>query len=217
MGSGFRNSTFALYDGQRSAFFSTQTPYRQGTWLQNGDRLTLQIGENARFSFDILEQNDQILILVLADVGPTEGELTLVCQKSKQYIYDDVDLLAPEQNEWRAKPKTKQTEKEIRMRVIAHLDYLIKYFECVIENKQTYFETGLVGSPFVFYAHGLGLNKNSPSAKRWQGYFYDEKDAEKAFDLLKKSVGKMDKYPKAETFTKEYLLAFQKMRAYFDE
>ncbi|GHB80955.1 hypothetical protein [Persicitalea jodogahamensis] len=217
MGSGFQNSTFALYEGQRSAFFSTQTPYRQGTWHQNGNRLILKIGEKAQFAFDIIEQNDQMLILLLGEVGPTEGELTLVCQKSKQYIYDDVDLLAPEQNEWRIKPKTKQTDHEIRMRAIAHLDYLIHYFKCVVKNKQTYFETGLVNSPFVFYAHGLGLNKNSPSGERWQSYFYDRQDAQKAFEQLKKSVGKMEKYPKAATFTEEYLLAFQKMRTYFDE
>lgn len=217
MRSGFQNSTFALYEGQRSAYFSTETPYRQGTWSQSGDRLTLQIGKKAQFSFHIIEQNDQMLILTLADVGPAEGELTLVCQKSRQYIYDDVDLLAPEQNEWRLKPNAKQTDAEIRQRAVAHLDYLIKYFACVKENKQTYFETGLVTSPFVFYAHGLGLSKVSPSAKRWQAYFYDRRDADTAFEYLKKSIKKLDKYPKASTFTEEYLLAFKKMRTYFDE
>lgn len=217
MRSGFQNSTFALYEGQRSAFFSTETPYRQGAWSKNGDRLTLQIGEKAQFSFDIIELNDTNLVLELADVGQTEGELTLVCQKSKQYIYGDVDLLAPEQNEWRLKPERRQTDAEIKQRAQAHLDYLISYFECVKENKQTYFETGLVSSPFAFYAHGLGLSKVSPSAKRWQAYFYDERDASRAFEQLKKSTKKIDKYPKASTFTEEYLLAFQKMRTYFDE
>ncbi len=217
MRSGFQNSTFALYEGQRSAFFSTETPYRQGTWSQSGDRLTLQIGKKAQFSFHIIEQNDQMLILTLADVGPTEGELTLVCQPSKQYIYGDVDLLAPEHNDWRLKPNAKQTDAEIRKRAVTHLDYLIKYFDCVKKNKQTYFETGLVTSPFVFYAHGLGLSKGSPSAKRWQAYFYDRRDADKAFEYLKKSIKKLDKYPKASTFTEEYLLAFKKMRTYFDE
>lgn len=217
MRSGFQNSTFALYEGQRSAFFSTQTPYRQGKWSRSGDRLTLRIGENAQFSFDIIEQNASTLILTLADVGPAEGELTLVCQKSRQYIYGDADLLAPEQNEWRLKPEVRQTDAEIRHRTVAHLDYLIKYFECVKENKQTYFETGLVTSPFVFYAHGLGLSKGSPSGKRWQAYFYDRRDADRAFEQLKKSIKKMDKYPKASTFTEEYLLAFKKMRTYFDE
>ena len=217
MRSGFQNSTFALYEGQRSAFFSTETPYRQGTWSQNGDLLTLLIGKRAQFSFNIIEQNDQTLILTLADVGPTEGELTLVCQKSKQYIYGDVDLLAPEQNQWRLKPKKRQTDAEIRQQAKAHLDYLIKYFECVKANKQTYFETGLVSSPFVFYSHGLGLSKGNPSAKRWQDYFYDQRDANRAFEQLKKSVKTMDKYPKASTFTEEYLLAFRKMRTYFEE
>ncbi len=157
------------------------------------------------------------LILTLADVGPTEGELTLVCRQSKQYIYGDADLLAPEQNEWRLIPERRQTDPEIRQRAIAHLDYLIKYFESVKENKQTYFETGLVSSPFVFYAHGLGLSKDSPSGKRWQAYFYERRDADRAFEQLKKSIKKLDKYPRANTFTEEYLLAFQKMRTYFDE
>lgn len=217
MRTGFQNSTFALYEGQRSAFFSTETPYRQGTWSVDGNRLTLQIGENAQFSFDITELNDQQLTLTLADVGPTEGELTLVCVKSKQYVYGDVDLLAPERNEWRLKPEKRQTDPEIKMRAKAHLDYLINYFECVKENKQTYFETGLVSSPFAFYAHGLGLSIVSPSAKRWQSYFYDQRDANRAFEQLKKSVRKVIKYPKASTFTEEYLLAFKKMRTYFDE
>ncbi|WP_373512044.1 lipocalin family protein [Persicitalea sp.] len=217
MQSGFQNSTFALYEGQRSAFFSTEMPYRQGTWSIDGNRLSLQIGGRTTFPFDIVEQNENTLILVLAEVGATDGELTLTCQRSEQYIYGEVDLLAPEQNEWRVKPKQRQTETQIRQRAIAQLDYLIHYFECVKKNKQTYFETGLVGSPFIFYAHGLGLSKESPSAKRWQRYFYDRQDANRAFDYLKKSIKTLDKYPKADTFTEEYLLAFKKMRTYFDQ
>ncbi len=217
MRSGFQNSTFALYEGERSAFFSTETSYRQGTWLLNGDRLTLQIGKKAQFTFDVIELNDSNVTLTLADVDPRVGELTLVCQRSKQYIYGEVDLLAPEQNEWRLRPEKRQTDAEIRQRAFAHLDYLIKYFECVKENKQTYFETGLVSSPFVFYAHGLGLSKGTPSAKRWQRYFYDRRDAFRAYEELKKSVKKVERFPNAGTFTEEYLLAFKKMRTYFEE
>ena len=47
--------------------------------------------------------------------------------------------------------------------------------------------------------------------------FYDRQDADRAFEYLKKSVKKLDKYPKADTFTEEYLLAFKKMRTHFDE
>ena len=171
MQSGFRNSTFALYKGERSAFFSTEMPYRPGTWSINGDRLTLQISDRVTFPFDIVEQSENTITLLLAGVSSTDGELTLICQRSEQYIYGEVDLLAPAQNEWRIRPRQRQTDAQLRQRAIAQLDYLIHYFECVKKNKQTYFETGLVGSPFVFYAHGLGLSKSSPSAKRWQRYF----------------------------------------------
>ncbi len=218
MSARLRNSTFALYENNQSAFFSTRTPFRQGSWSVNGDRLLLSLGENASlYTFEIFELRDNSLILVLLDDDMTDGELTLLCTKSEQYIQNGVDLLAPEQNTWREKAAKKESKEEIQARVVAHLDYLITYFEGIEEKKQTYFETGLMSSPFRFYAHGLGLSRDSPYARQWQASFYDEADARVAFDLLKASLQSVNKFPRARTFTQEYLLAFQQMRRYFDQ
>jgi hypothetical protein len=215
---GFRNSTFALYENNYSAFFSTRTPFRQGRWAVKDDVLILILGESARpYQFLISDQNEQNLILTLMDDNLIDGTLTLHCQKSDQYIHDGVDLLAPEQNSWRKKAEKKETKEEIKARVVAHLDYLITYFEGIEEKKQTYFETGLVSSPFRFYAHGLGLNRDSRYARQWQASFHDEADAAVAFELLKNSLQSVKKFPRATTFTQEYLLAFQQMRRYFDQ
>ncbi len=218
MSSGLQNSTFALYQDQRSAFFSTKTPYRQGTWSRDGDRLELQLGETgATYAFDILDQNETTLTLVLLATRMTEGELILTCQKSTQYTYKNTDLLSSVANAWRARPTRKETDAEIKLRAMQHLDYLIQYFKCVQENKQTYFETGLISSPFVFYAHGLGISHDNRYAERWQEAFFDNENARLGLDYLRKALRSVKKYPRAPTFTEEYLLAFQEMRTYFDQ
>lgn len=218
MSSSLQNSTFALYPHQRSAFFSTKTPYRQGTWSRQGDRLQLSLGESgSAYSFEIVEQDENVLVLILLDTRTSDGELVISCRKSQQYIHDGVDLLSPEENTWRIKPTRKEIAEEVRTRAIQHLDYLIRYFECVKANKQGYFETGIISSPFVFYAHGLGLSRETPFALRWQESFFDEENANQAFTYLLVALRSVKKYPKADTFTEEYLLAFRQMRTYFEQ
>lgn len=218
MSAGLRNSTFALYEGQKSAFFSTQTPYRQGQWSVESNRLSLQLGDSTTpYVFEIQDFDHTTLVLTLIDANLTDGEVTLVCQKSGQYQNDGLDLLSPEQNLWRVRPDHKETKEEIKARARAHLDYLIHYFECVEDNKQTFFETGIISSPFVFYAHGLGLSQSTRFAKRWQESYFDQADARVGFNYLKEALRSIKKYPKAESYTKEYLLAFKQMRPYFDQ
>jgi hypothetical protein len=218
MSAKLRNSTFALYEGNKSAFFSTRTPYRQGSWTANGDVLILTLGAGSQpFLFEIVDVNQHNLVLILMDDNMTDGELTILCNKSLQYIHDGVDLLAPEHNTWRTKASKKESQDEIKARIVAHLDYLITYFGGIEDKKQTYFETGLVSSPFRFYSHGLGLSRESKNTRQWLDAFYDEADANVAFDLLKESLRSVGKFPRAETFTKEYRLAFQQMRRYFDQ
>ncbi|TDB64608.1 hypothetical protein [Arundinibacter roseus] len=216
--SALQNSTFALYEEEKCSFFSTKTPFRQGNWVVENSILSLFLGPmTSPYEFDIGDIDDQLMVLTLLDNSTTNGEITLICQKSKQYQLDDIDLLAPDQNEWRKKPEKKETKAQIRTRVLTHLDYMINYFRCVEKNKQTYFETGLVSSPFTFYAHGLGLSKESTLSRRWQESFYDKSDAKVGIDELRSAMRTIKKFPKAETFSKEYLLAFEQMRPYFED
>jgi len=212
------NSTFSLYNGDHCAFFSTRTPFRQGTWGMDDNTLSLQLKINTLpYYFEVVDLDDQTLILTLLDDNLTDGEITLLCQKSNQYQYKDLDLLAPKQNLWRVKPTKKETKEQIKARTMKHLDYLIQYFSCVEENKQNYFETGIISSPFVFYSHGLGLSKKTAFSRRWQEGFYDETDALVGYEYLKLAIRTVKKFPRAETLTKEYLLAFKQMRTYFDQ
>lgn len=218
MSASLQNSTFALYPNQRSAFFSTKTPYRQGAWSRDGDRLELSLGESgSAYTFEIVEQDENTLVLILLDTRTSDGELVISCQKSRQYTHDGVDLLSPEENTWRIKPTQKENAEEVKARAIQHLDYLIKYFECVKAHKQGYFETGIISSPFVFYAHGLGLSRETPFALRWRESFFDQENADQAFIYLRLALRSVKSYPKADTLTEEYLLAFRQMRIYFEE
>lgn len=217
MSSNLQNSTFALYSEQRSAFFSTKTPYRQGTWSREGDRMELTLGESGSvYGFEIVEQDENTLVLILLATRTSDGELVISCQKSQQFLHDGVDLLSPAENIWRIKPTRKETEEQVKARAIQHLDYLIMYFEGVKANKQGYFETGIISSPFVFYSHGLGLSLETPFALRWRESYFDEENADQAFTHLRAALRSVKKYPRADTLTEEYLLAFRQMRTYFE-
>ncbi len=200
MSASLQNSTFALYENQRSAFFSTKTPYRQGTWSRDGDRLELTLGESgSAYSFEIVERDENTLVLILTASRTSDGELVISCQKSQQYIHDGVDLLSPEENTWRIKPARKETEEQVKARAIQHLDYLIKYFACVKANKQGYFETGIISSPFVFYSHGLGLSRETPFALRWRESFFDEENANQGFHLPAGRPAQREKVSQSQT------------------
>jgi hypothetical protein len=183
--------------------------YKTGKWSkQTSSLLLVEDNSGIKTEFNIKELDSDWLTLQIARGAPnTEGAL-LKCQPSQKYINQDFDLLSPEANKWQMKPTKKESEQEIKSRVLQHLDFLIQYFKLVEDKEQGYFEIDVLRTPFQFYANGLGVMRETESVEIWRTHFYDTEDANLGADMLMQGLRSIDAYPSdSKSYTKGYLRA----------
>lgn len=143
--------------------------------------------------------------------------IRLLCTENTKYEHEGTDILNPEQNRWRNKPASAQSDEQIRRKLVAQLTFCIDYFQLIEKKEQGYFETALLQSPFRFYRHGLGIAASDDLPERWTSIFHNEADARKAQRMLTDALQSSGDYPKAETFVEEYRKVLEKMRLYLDK
>lgn len=90
-------------------------------------------------------------------------------------------------NQWRFEPQQKETDEEIKKRLILNLKYIAAYMRVHMYGGFNQIHTAGIHSPFLYAKNGLFLYEWQRVPYFWKHVFYDEKDAEKAFKLLHKT------------------------------
>ena len=88
-------------------------------------------------------------------------------------------------NQWRFQPQQKETDEEIKNRLILNLKYIAAYMRVHMYGGFNQIHTAGIHSPFLYARNGLFLYEWQRVPYFWKHVFYDEKDAEKAFKLLR--------------------------------
>ncbi len=180
--------------------------YRVGTWNNDRDLLELNLNQTSiQVTFRILESTDKWLVIEITQ-GPKETIGTILkCQPSGLYRSNSFDLLHPANNAWRLRPGKTETPKQIKARVLSHVDFLIAYFAMVEEKSQGYFETAVLQTPFQFYSNGMALPEYFYDDQIWLANFYDEAEARQGAKILTQALASIEKYPAdSKTYTKGY-------------
>ncbi|MCW3075053.1 MAG: hypothetical protein JWP69_2122 [Flaviaesturariibacter sp.] len=113
-------------------------------------------------------------------------------------------------NGWRRKPVAQETVSDLKKRLASMLSFYGAYF-ATISGKANYFSPTRVHLPFEYYAHGLGMSTSIKTSFR--ELFYNEADANTAYELLETTISSLSKqYPSGKTYTEEYG-AFLKLMA----
>lgn len=90
-------------------------------------------------------------------------------------------------NQWRFTPNEKETDEQIKKRLILNLKYIAAYMRVHMYGEFNKIHTAGIHSPFLYAKNGLFLYEWQRVPYFWKHIFYDEKDAEKAFKLLHKT------------------------------
>ena len=198
-----------FYPDGKVAFVS-QGEYALNQWSFDGRSSYLTLASNpvwSNLAFRVERGEDQTLKLYFIHKKRPEVGLRifLILKENQRYEHKDVDLLAEDRNRWRVKPKQKESDPAIRQRVVDQISYLVDYFEVIEKNKQNFFETRILQSPFRFYQNGMGLTEVDNLPEEWKRVFYDEEDAIKAHALLASCFQKRLSYPQGtKTYTEGY-------------
>lgn len=90
-------------------------------------------------------------------------------------------------NEWRFRPAHKESDEEIKKRLVQNLNYMTAYMRVYLYGDFEKIYTQGIHSPFFYAKNSLVLLEWSYVPYFWKHMFFDEKDSEKAYKILKRA------------------------------
>jgi hypothetical protein len=193
------------------------------SWSLNRIDSTLTIDsfiDENNLRFRLLENDNNWLKLNLTAIGETSimgNDNTFVFENSPYFESGMKDLLSYPYNAWRIKPDHKETYAEIMKRVMAHVDFMIAYYQMIEDEQHTSFMPMYLQTILRFYQNGIGISAEVPLDKGWESCFYDHADALAGQKILEDAIGGMGRYPDAATYTEGYLKALKQMKEYLEK
>jgi hypothetical protein len=113
------------------------------------------------------------------------------------------ELLEPKENEWRKKPASAESEKEMRVRLSKILDYYSRYLK-LIADESTFFLRSRVLLPLKFYQHAMSTLPYDPQSD-FAKLFFNPEQSMVAYGYLKRMIYDLgNKYPHGDNFVIEY-------------
>lgn len=178
----------------------------------------------SRLVFDIDEFSlNKIVNLHTAD----DNYYDLLLNKSYCQFYLDVDRdrysdlkddpYSIENNKWRVKPFEQETDKQIKERVLNHLDFWQNLFTDAQEKERTYIAYSWFDSPLVVAENGVKLEFYDEHKKEWDQNFYDSTDANKGYQMMRKCFSKKLKFMETEDKYKRHEDVIKQLKANYTE
>ncbi|MFN8310269.1 MAG: hypothetical protein U0T73_09940 [Chitinophagales bacterium] len=185
-----------------------------GKWHRSGKNEIIVSSEKNQWTFYLDTVERHWATITFRDKQMGSKTLSLLLKVDPHFEDDDIDIMSPELNAWRIPSTHAESNLELKKRLTCHLKFLIAYYELTLRQKQGYFETWPLNSPLRFYQNGIGLA--DPSEESWKECYYNQENAEAAYDLLGKAVHSINAYPKTESFTEGYIQVLKEMQDYLE-
>lgn len=179
----------------------SKTHFMHGTWLLEDRDLTLipdgnTDTRNRPVRFTLTELTDEVIALRLsfakselpsAALAPGVREVVFKGTADRYDFSEKDDFYSLRLNQWRLQPTRRETEAQLKARLLNHLDYLTAWLTVAIEREGGDMDLSNLNSPVVFSVSGVGLRYFDDHAD-FNAAFFDETDAHTAHDLLARAV-----------------------------
>jgi len=129
---------------------------------------------------------------MIAEVEMREEDLKLklkFIREAKMLDNFRFDPFHPRNNRWRIKPKAKESDKQIKVRLINYVEHFAGILKASSEREGNVVSFAHSLGIIQVYRGGIGVVKKKKIEKDWINCFYDEEDAFKAQSMFKKYVG----------------------------
>ncbi len=115
-------------------------------------------------------------------------------------------------NRWRIRATAKETDTQLRERLINHCAFWIAYFSWALNTKQETVDVRSTASPIKIYGNGFTLKSFADETDRWKSYFFDEADCMRANEILNAVVSKKTiALPHTDNKYKMFIGTFQQL------
>lgn len=183
--------------------------FEHGTWDLEEDQLFLknQQGKTNSLGFQFDGKEMQIKI----------GNNATANFESKPLPKASADPFSKENNQWRIPPAKKETDSEIRQRLLNHCRFWEAYFTWALDNKLTTVDVRSTPTLIKIYGNGFGLKPFEELPAAWISYFYDEEDARRANNQMAYVFNDKDiAWGNSDNKFKMFLSAFQQLSRHLE-
>ena len=163
---------------------------RFGKWKIDKKRrqLLLSFADGTHTSYFV----EKILLqkmVVLQKIGDDDVTISFSSDGLAREQFSD-DPFYPSNNQWRIKPKSSETDKQILERIKGCVHFYSLFF--LDNNQRQETDISFIGLPncFQWYNGGIGLIDRLDLDKKWMDCFYSEKEALRGYEMLKRLIEK---------------------------
>lgn len=191
-------------DGTYTSDFGS---FEYGHWTKQDDELLLTDTGNktTRLHVNTLTAKELQLVTNKGMVINFEGQRLKASRKQD-------DPFSLENNRWRIKAIHKESEAEIRNRLINHCQFWVAYFNWANESQQETVDVRSTPTPIKIYGNGFSLKPFSDLPYEWRSYFFDNEDCKIANNLMYEIFQfNQISWPHTDNKYKFFISAFQQL------
>lgn len=211
----------------RSFYFSTEgtviknprNTFDYGTWNYDDAGKTITINntiDRNKDVYKIAKITSEELTLVNAGAGSTTNLKFIAPGLRFSDAADEPFFI--ENNRWRIKPKTKESDSAIHQRLKENINFFIKFYKAVLAKDEKIVSFWGLPSCFKWYGGGIFLKKEDELKENWVSCFYNKEQAMQAYRLAEKLLEQKYTWPKEErNWLKLNLAVLEQMYVKIDE
>jgi hypothetical protein len=181
--------------------------FEYGAWTRKDQQLYLTDQQHKTYVFQLNNITSKEMQLTLAkDLTGNFESQPLPSDKPAE------DPYSVENNRWRIPATHKESDEEIRQRLLNHCRFWEAYFAWALKKELEIVDVRSTPTPIKIYGNGFGLKPFENLPGTWKSYFFDEDDCRKANDMLKDIFEKKTiAWAHTDSKYKMFLSAFQQM------
>ncbi|HEX8358397.1 MAG TPA: hypothetical protein VF610_13330, partial [Segetibacter sp.] len=162
-------------DGTYTREFGT---FDYGTWKYKDDALLLTNAANTTTTLPLKHVDAEELQLVTGKGVTANFDAQTYQSKGANNPFSLAN------NRWRIRATHKETEQELKNRLINHCQFWASYFTWAFENKLANVDVRSTPTLIKIYGNGFGLKPYEELPAAWRSYFFDAEDCKIANNLM---------------------------------
>ncbi|SRR5579871_1163286 len=153
--------------------------FEYGRWKASNSRIELTNYKNKTKAYGIKFIWPNSLKIIAEDgfIVGFEGQPSMFSSPGK-------DPYCLQNNQWRLAATHKESEKEIKSRLVNHCHFWQIYFTWALKNKIDYVDVRSTPTLLKIYGNGFVLRTFENLPDEWKAYFFDEADCKKANEMM---------------------------------
>ncbi len=156
--------------------------------------------------------------LVLVNVGIESITNLKFIGSGKRFRDPSKEPFYMENNRWRIKPTTTESDSAIHQRLKENLYFFVLFYKSILAKNDQYVSFWGLPSCFKWYGGGIFLKKEDELKANWINCFYNKEQAMKAYAMAGKLIRQKYNWPKGErNWLKLNLAVLEQMYKKIDE